>query len=534
MNKSNKNEYGEFTKRIGFTSMMELICICLFPLILQCLRSIVCIHFNILSKNRFYLSLIIDYLIILLPIILLLTLLSSHIIIIVISCFILFLLWLLLPNYNQMNLSFGNYHFLPTDILIAYFRTTIYIISCIMIYAIDLPICPRRFAKSELNGLGLMDVGTGLFICASSISGSKLVFYMNIYRDNSKRFFDCILNCVVPCLLLGLLRTLFIQLSNYHQNIVEYGVHWNFFYTVALIRAISLIITTGNPISNYLITFSLKKQILFYYIVSGIFLIFSEFLPIIICPEYFQTRWQFNPRTLHYINDNRSKSLWIANFEGVTSLFGYASIYFFNLSSSLLLQSYLSTDTNNDSNNGESSLSKKEFSRNISLFRIYLICAFMILCSVSCFYSLGGSQMTSRRFGNSNYVLLIIFISVIGILFLTSMISLLMHFKSLFNLNLSYSPLSLIINDKGMLYFIISNLLTGFFNVFCLNTLQLLPEGAKLNIIMGTYNDLSWSSSLLQFSVLLAYSSLSVIFVLIGSYYDFLKFLTPSVFGIFK
>ncbi|CAH8561843.1 unnamed protein product [Schistosoma guineensis] len=68
--------------------------------------------------------------------------------------------------------------------------------------------------------------------------------------------------------------------------------------------------------------------------------------------EYFQTRWQFNPRTLHYINDNRSKSLWITNFEGVTSLFGYASIYFFNLSSSLIVRSYLSTDTNNDSNNG--------------------------------------------------------------------------------------------------------------------------------------------------------------------------------------
>ncbi|CAH8563779.1 unnamed protein product [Schistosoma curassoni] len=40
MNKSNNNEYDELTKRIGFTSMMELICICLFPLILQCLRSL--------------------------------------------------------------------------------------------------------------------------------------------------------------------------------------------------------------------------------------------------------------------------------------------------------------------------------------------------------------------------------------------------------------------------------------------------------------------------------------------------------------
>ncbi|CAH8287341.1 unnamed protein product [Schistosoma rodhaini] len=527
------NEYGTFTKRIGYTSIIELICICLFPLILQCLRSIISIHFNISSKNRFYYSLIIDYFIILLPILLLLTILSSYIIIIVISCFIIFLLWLLIPpndDDHQMKSSFEKFHTLPINIIIAYLRSTIYILSCIMIYAIDLPICPRRFAKSDINDLGLMDVGTGLFIYASGISGSKVVWYMNLDRDHRKSVFHCILNTVIPCLLLGLLRTLFIQLSNYHQSITEYGIHWNFFYTVALIRAISLIMTTDNFISSYLITFSLKKQIQFYYIISGIFLIVSELLPIIICPKYFQTRWQFNPRTLHYINDNRSKSLWIANFEGIISLFGYASIYFFILSSSLLVRSYLSRDTNKDNSNGKSSLNKKEF----SLFSIYFICSFMILCLLGCFYLLGGSQMTSRRFANSNYILLIIFLSIICFLFLILMISLLIHFKSLFNLNLSYPPLSLIINDKGFLYFIISNLLTGFFNVFCLNTLQLLPEGARLNVIMGTYDDLSWSSSLLQFSVLLAYSSLSVIFVLIGAYYDRLKLSSPSMFGISK
>ncbi|XP_018645649.1 nucleolar protein NOP56, putative [Schistosoma mansoni] len=219
-----------------------------------------------------------------------------------------------------MKSSFEKFHTLPINIIIAYLRSTIYILSCIMIYAIDLPICPRRFAKSDINDLGLMDVGTGLFIYASSISGSKVVWYMNLDRDHRKSVFHCILNTVIPCLLLGLLRTLFIQLSNYHQSITEYGIHWNFFYTVALIRAISLIMTTDNLISNYLTTFSLKKQIQLYYIISGICLIVSELLPIIICPKYFQTRWQFNPRTLHYINDNRSKSLWIANFEGVDML----------------------------------------------------------------------------------------------------------------------------------------------------------------------------------------------------------------------
>ncbi|CAH8511296.1 unnamed protein product [Schistosoma turkestanicum] len=401
-----------------------------------------------------------------------------------------------------------------------------------MIYAIDLPICPRRFAKSELNGLGLMDVGTGLFIVASGISGSKIVWYMNVYRNSSKRFFNCILNSVVPCLILGLLRTFFIQLSNYHQSIEEYGIHWNFFYTVALIRAMSFIVTTKNPISSYLIKCSLKRQILFYYIVSGICLILSEFFPIIICPEYFQKRWQFNPKTLRYINDNRSKSLWFANFEGVISIFGYASIYFFKLSSSLLALSYLSTDTNNDHKNEKISLKTKS-PPNISLFKIHLFSGIIILCSSGCFYSLSGSEMISRRFGNSNYVLLILFISTVGFVFITSIISLLIHFKSLFSLNLSYSPLSLTIDHNGLLYFIISNLLTGFLNVFCLNTLQFLPEKTYLDVITGTYVDLSWSSSLIQFLILLTYSSLSVIVVLIGAHCDWLRLSIADVFGIY-
>ncbi|KAH8870115.1 Phosphatidylinositol-glycan biosynthesis class W protein [Schistosoma japonicum] len=525
MHESDRTKHEDFTKRVGYSSITEIVCICLFPLILQCLRSLICIHFNISSKSRIYLALVIDYFVILLPTIVLLTFLSSYIITIIVGCFVVCFLWTVLPNYHRCR-SFGNFHFLPTDILVAYLRSTIYMITCIMIYAIDLPVCPRRLAKSELNGLGLMDIGTGLFIVASSISGSKVIWFMNIY-GKSKRFFNCALNSVVPCLVLGILRTLFIRASNYHQSITEYGVHWNFFYTIAIIRAISLIATTQNPISSYLLRFSIKRQTQLWYVVCSICLLLTEFSPILICPKYFQPKWQFNSTTLSYINKNRSTSLWLANFEGIISIFGYASIYFWGLGSSLLVRSYLSTEVNNNVN--EKSSIKKSLP-NISLFNILIIGGIMIICSFSCLYALGGSEMISRRFANSNYVLCIIFLKTTCFLFITSMIALLIHFTPFTSLNEYFSPLYLILNDKGLLYFIISNLLTGFLNVFYINTLQFLPEITNFNVTLGIYNNLSWSSSLLQFSILLIYSTLSIIIVLIGYYYDWVKFSTINVF----
>ncbi|KAK4470114.1 hypothetical protein MN116_005698, partial [Schistosoma mekongi] len=435
MHESDRIKHENFTKRVGYSSTTEIICICLFPLILQCLRSLACIHFNVSSKSRIYLALVIDYFVILLPTIVLLTFLSSYIITTIVGCFFVCFLWAILPNYRRCY-SFEKFHCLPTDVLVAYLRSTIYTISCIMIYAIDLPICPRRLAKSELNGLGLMDVGTGMFIVASSISGSKVIWFMNIYGV-SKRFFNCALNSVVPCLVLGILRTLFIQASNYHQSITEYGVHWNFFYTIAIIRAISLIATTENPVSSYLIRFSIKRQVQLWYVVSSIFLLLTEFSPILICPKYFQPKWQFNSTTLFYINKNRSTSLWLANFEGIISICGYASLYFWGLGSSLLVRSYLSTEVNNNVN-GKTSIKKSLPS--ISLFNIFMIGAIMIICSFSCLYALGGNEMISRRFANSNYVLFIIFLKTASFLFITTMIALLLYFKPILYCNEYFSP----------------------------------------------------------------------------------------------
>lgn len=36
--------------------------------------------------------------------------------------------------------------------------------------------------------------------------------------------------------ILGLLRVMFVQASDYQQHVTEYGVHGNFFFTLAFIK----------------------------------------------------------------------------------------------------------------------------------------------------------------------------------------------------------------------------------------------------------------------------------------------------------
>ncbi|VDQ11381.1 unnamed protein product [Trichobilharzia regenti] len=520
MHASDRLKHEEFTKRVGDSCIVEILCICILPIIMHWLRFLVCIRFQLKSKNRLFILTFMDYFFILIPLLLILTFFASYIIIITSICLIICLLWTLLPSVDRFQ-SPCELNSLSIDILVADLRSAIYIISCVMIYCIDLPICPRRFAKSELNGISLMDVGTGLFIVASGISGSKQTFQMNIHPNKppGKDFIHCTLNSVAPCLILGLFRTLFVQMANYQQSITEYGIHWNFFYTVGIIRGISLMVTTKNTFSKYLLGYSIKRQLQFYFLLAGGFLFLSEFLPILLCHEYFKPRWQFNPVTLKFIDENRSTSLLMANFEGVISLPGYASLYFWALGASSLVRVYFYAASNNTSNKDTDvdTVTRRSLPK-IRLRNLFLSCGLFVLGALMCIYMLNGFDMISRRFANVNYVFSIIFLKVTAFILCATMFSLLIKFKQNFLIHLVYSPLCLCVNSKGMMYFIASNLLTGFLNSVCFNTLNFLPEEGNLNYSTGTYDNLSWYSSILQFCILLAYTTLSAGFVFLLYY----------------
>jgi glucosaminylphosphatidylinositol acyltransferase len=83
--------------------------------------------------------------------------------------------------------------------------------------------------------LGLMDVGVGLFIFSNGIVAkpSSCAF--------SKKKFQKLLVSSIPLLLLGFSRFLVTKEINYQEHITEYGLHWNFFITLAATKIIGSI-----------------------------------------------------------------------------------------------------------------------------------------------------------------------------------------------------------------------------------------------------------------------------------------------------
>ena len=89
-------------------------------------------------------------------------------------------------------------------------RAFLMIQTCVNILAVDFPIYPRRFVKTELYGTSLMDIGVGSFLfCHGLVSGRSIA---PIYTLR-----DCIrsLRGSLPMLILGLVRLSGIKAVDY-------------------------------------------------------------------------------------------------------------------------------------------------------------------------------------------------------------------------------------------------------------------------------------------------------------------------------
>lgn len=115
------------------------------------------------------------------------------------------------------------------------FRAYVLIATAISILAVDFHIYPRRFAKAETYGTGIMDVGVGAFVVSNAIVAPEA---RNVGKKSTS-FLSSLIKSVrssSPLLVLGLLRCLAVKSTDYQEHVSEYGVHWNFFITLFIVR----------------------------------------------------------------------------------------------------------------------------------------------------------------------------------------------------------------------------------------------------------------------------------------------------------
>ena len=118
-------------------------------------------------------------------------------------------------------------------------RTSVNLFTAIAILAVDFSIFPRRLAKTETYGSGLMDIGVGAFLMAHGLTSPESRQHHSADSGTSFGYLRLVattLKQVLPLLLLGLLRVMVIKSMGYQEHVTEYGVHWNFFFTIATVR----------------------------------------------------------------------------------------------------------------------------------------------------------------------------------------------------------------------------------------------------------------------------------------------------------
>lgn len=408
-----------FGKKSG-SSLLEVLIVTHLPIIFNCSTVLLLYRFNIYFKTNFSIQIfLLEFFGCVFPLIIFLTLLSDYIYefftsFFLIFCFYLYLQLKLKRNRNIiLEHSFVRESKLPC---ISVFRGGVNLYSVICILAADFTCFPERFLKTEFYGFSLMDTGVGLFIIAFSLSST----HFRIKQTNLSSTFITLFRKVLPLLLIGIGRYISTSSLNYLHHTFEYGIHWNFFFTLFFLALF-------NEFMFFFIR-SVKNTFLF----SIFILIIYEFILKIGLKD-----WIFSsaPR-ISFLSANR---------EGISSLIGYEILYMWGI----LIKNYLPKKGD----------SLQKYIYTINLFaRYFVVCVILTLIY---HYFIG----VSRRCVNCGYIFWITTIS------LSSLILLIIFELFLYILFDRNNPHVIVpkiiesINFNGFIFFILGNIITGIINL---------------------------------------------------------------------
>ncbi|KAJ1301098.1 hypothetical protein OPQ81_003515 [Rhizoctonia solani] len=156
-------------------------------------------------------------------------------------------------------------HIPPLPALTTY-RAHMMLMTIIAILAVDFPVFPRALSKCESWGVSVMDLGVGSFVFSQGVvSVVPIIKNPGVLRSPLLPKILAASRKVIPLLFLGLIRVLAVKGTEYPEHVTEYGVHWNFFITLALLPPLSVLfhpLIAHLPLSLLGLFLTLVHQIL--------------------------------------------------------------------------------------------------------------------------------------------------------------------------------------------------------------------------------------------------------------------------------
>ena len=115
-----------------------------------------------------------------------------------------------------------------STLFVSLYRCGLLLSTAIAILGVDFEVFPRRLAKTEQFGVSPMDAGVGGFMFAAALTSPAVRPH-----TAARASLTGTVKRQLPVVLLGCLRLLAVKWTNYQEHVTEYGVHWNFFFTLA-------------------------------------------------------------------------------------------------------------------------------------------------------------------------------------------------------------------------------------------------------------------------------------------------------------
>lgn len=191
------------------------------------------------------------------------------------------------------------------------YRSQMLLLTMLCILAVDFPIFPRSLAKCEDFGVSLMDLGVGSFVFSQGIVSAAPIVKdpAHLKMPLTTKVLAVAWKCL-PVVVLGLLRTLSVKGMEYPEHVTEYGVHWNFFITLAILPILQALL---HPLMT-------RASIVFLGVAAGTL---HQVL--------------LNKGLMDYIFSAPRVGIVSANKEGLVSLTGYLAIHLLGLSIGTLI-----------------------------------------------------------------------------------------------------------------------------------------------------------------------------------------------------